>query len=71
MTGQITAAHQTYLSAMASDDYNFIATQKIRNAADIRGRAIGVVDPASSWVTGALLPNTEMRRLGLKKFAVH
>lgn len=48
MTGQITAAHQTYLSAMASDDYNFIATQKIRNAADIRGMAIGVVDPVSS-----------------------
>jgi TRAP-type C4-dicarboxylate transport system substrate-binding protein len=95
MTGQITAAHQTYLSAMASDDYNFIATQKIRNAADIRGMAIGVVDPVSSWVTGAeglpvrlqadllgarleagtligaLLPNTEMRRLGLKKFADH
>jgi TRAP-type C4-dicarboxylate transport system substrate-binding protein len=95
MTGQIAAAHQAYLSAMASDSYNFIATQKIRNAADIRGMAIGLVDPVSSWVTGAeglpvriqadllgarleagtligaLLPNTEIRRLGLKKFADH
>ena len=95
MTGQIAAAHQAYLSAMASDSYNFIAAQKIRNAADIRGMAIGLVDPVSSWVTGAeglpvriradflgarleagtligaLLPNTEMRRLGLKKFADH
>jgi TRAP-type C4-dicarboxylate transport system substrate-binding protein len=95
MTEPFTAARQTYLAAMASDGYNFISTRKIRNAADLRGIRIGVLDHIDGWLdgveaipvrllpdllaprieddvlAGALLPNTEMRRLALKQHADH
>ncbi len=44
MTAPFAAARQTYLAALASDGYNFIATQKIRNAADMRGVPMAVTD---------------------------
>lgn len=95
MTAPFAAARQTYLAALASDSYNFIATQKIRNAADMRGVPMAVTDRIEDWIagvdgapvrlqakllnarledgvlTGALLPTTEMRRLGLKRHADH
>lgn len=52
MTAPFAAARQTYLAAMASDSYNFIATRKIRNAADLRGVPIAVTDRIEDWIAG-------------------
>lgn len=52
MTEPFAGARQTYLAAMASDGYNFISTRKIRNAADLRGIRIGVVDQIDGWLHG-------------------
>jgi len=52
MTEPFAAARQTYLAAIASDGYNFISTRKIRNAADLRGIRIGVVDHIDGWLDG-------------------
>lgn len=95
MTAPFAAARQTYLAAIASDSYNFIALEKIRNAADARGKAIAITERIEGWLSGvdaapvrlqanllnarfedgvligALLPNTEMRRLKLKQYADH
>jgi len=95
MTAPFAAARQTYLAALASYGYDFIATQKIRNAADMRGVPMAVTDRIEDWIAGvdgapvrlqakllnarledgalvgALLPTTEMQRLGLKRHADH
>lgn len=52
MTEPFAAARQTYLAAIPSDGYNFISTRKIRNAADLRGIKIGVVDRIDGWLDG-------------------
>lgn len=52
MTAPFAAARQTYLAALASDSYNFIATRSIRNAADVRGMPIAVADRIEDWVAG-------------------
>jgi TRAP-type C4-dicarboxylate transport system substrate-binding protein len=89
------AARQILLAGIASDGYNIIATQKIRNAGEIRGINIALTDRVEDWivgvngvpvriladvigmrimdgtVAGALLPTTEIGRLGLKLDANH
>jgi TRAP-type C4-dicarboxylate transport system substrate-binding protein len=52
MTAPITVARQTYLTVIASDSYNFMAVQKIRNAADVRGIPIGVSERLDTWLYG-------------------
>jgi len=95
MTDAISAVRQTFLSGIASDGYNFISVQPIRNAAEVRGLKVGMVDRLESWIAGvdglpqrlpddtmgarmeagvlgaALLPTTEIGRLGLKRQADH
>ena len=95
MTDAVSAARQTYLSGIASDGYNFISVQAIRNAAEVRGLKVGMVDRLETWIGGvqgiplrlpddtmgarmeagvlgaAVLPTTEIGRLGLKRQADH
>jgi TRAP-type C4-dicarboxylate transport system substrate-binding protein len=95
MTDAISAARQTFLSGIASDGYNFISVQPIRNAAEVRGLKVGMVDRLENWIAGvqgipqrlpddtmgarmeagvlgaAVLPTSEMGRLGLKRDADH
>lgn len=95
MTDSISAARQTFLSGIASDGYNFISVQAIRNAAEVRGLKVGMVDRLENWIAGvqgipqrlpddtmgarmeagvlgaAVLPTSEMGRLGLKRDADH
>lgn len=52
MVAPITVARQTYLAAIASDSYNFMAVQKIRNAADVRGIPIGISERLDGWLSG-------------------
>lgn len=89
------AARQTFLSGIASDGYNFISVQSIRNADEVRGLKVGIVDRVEAWIAGvegipqrlpddtmrarmeagvlgaAVLPTTEIGRLGLKLQADH
>lgn len=95
MTAAITAARQTFLSGIASDSYNFISVQAIRNAAEVRGLKVGMEDRLENWIAGvqgipqrlpddtmgarmeagvlgaAILPTSEIGRLGLKRQADH
>lgn len=95
MTDAIASARQTFLSGIASDGYNFISVQVIRNAAEVRGLKVGMVDRLQDWIAGvqgvpqrlpddtmgarmeagilgaAVLPTTEIGRLGLKRHADH
>ena len=95
MTDDLSAARQTFLSGIASDGYNFISVQAIRNAAEVRGLKVGMVDRLENWIAGvqgipqrlpddtmgarmeagvlgaAVLPTSEMGRLGLKRDADH
>jgi TRAP-type C4-dicarboxylate transport system substrate-binding protein len=95
MTDALSAARQTFLSGIASDGYNFISVQSIRNAAEVRGLKVGMVDRLEAWIAGvegipqrlpddtmrlrmeagalgaAILPTSEIGRLGLKLQADH
>ncbi|MEP4378540.1 MAG: hypothetical protein ABJ215_05870 [Alphaproteobacteria bacterium] len=95
MTDALSAARQTFLSGIASDGYNFISVQAIRNAAEVRGLKVAMVDRIEDWIAGvqgiplrlpddtmgarmeagvlgaAVLPTTEIGRLGLKRDADH
>ncbi len=95
MTDAMSAARQTFVSGIASDGYNFISVQPIRNAAEVRGLKVGMVDRLEAWIAGvqgipqrlpddtmgarmeagvlgaAVLPTSEMGRLGLKRDADH
>ena len=95
MTDAMSAARQTFLSGIASDGYNFISVQAIRNADEVRGLKVGMVDRLENWIAGvqgipqrlpddtmgarmeagvlgaAVLPTSEMVRLGLKRDADH
>ncbi len=95
MTDAVSAVRQTFLSGIASDGYNFISVQPIRNAAEVRGLKVGMVDRLENWIAGvqgipqrlpddtmgarmeagvlgaAVLPTSEMGRLGLKRDADH
>lgn len=95
MTDALSAARQTFLSGIASDGYNFISVQAIRNAAEVRGLKMGMVDRLENWIGGvqgipqrlpdntmgarmkagalggAVLPTSEIGRLGLKRDADH
>ena len=95
MTDALSAARQTFLSGIASDGYNFISVQTIRNADEVRGLTVGMVDRLEAWTAGvegipqrmpddtmrarmeagvlgaAVLPTTEIGRLGLKLQADH
>ncbi len=95
MTDAISAARQTFLSGIASDGYNFISVQAIRNAVEVRGLKVGMLDRLENWIGGvqgipqrlpddtmgarmetgalgaAVLPTSEIGRLGLKRDAYH
>ncbi|MDA0786730.1 MAG: hypothetical protein O3B37_10630, partial [Proteobacteria bacterium] len=95
MTDALSAARQTFLSGIASDGYNFVSLQAIRNAAEVRGLKMGMVDRLEDWIGGvqgipqrlpdntmgarmkagalggAVLPTSEIGRLGLKRDADH
>jgi TRAP-type C4-dicarboxylate transport system substrate-binding protein len=95
MTDDIAAARQAFVSGIASDGYNFIAVRSVRNADELRGVRVGMVDRLESWVAGvqgvprrlpddtmgarmeageldaALLPTSEIARVGLRRFADH
>lgn len=95
MTESFDAARQMFLSGIASDGFNFVALQKLRNAAEVRGVLVGTTSRIDPWIAGvqgqpvrlppdalagrledgslgaALLPTTEIGRLGLKLHADH
>ena len=52
MTDALGSARQTFLSGIASDGYNFISVRTIRNADEVRGMKLGMVDRLESWVAG-------------------
>jgi len=95
MTDAMSAARQTFLSGIASDGYNLISVQPIRNTAEVRGLKVGMADRLENWIEGiqgipqrlpddtmgarmkagvlgaAVLPTSEIGRLGLKRDADH
>lgn len=53
MTDALASARQTFLSGIASDGYNFISVQAIRNADEVRGLKVGMEDRLEAWIAGA------------------
>tara|TARA_A100001037_G_scaffold297989_1_gene320866 strand:- start:113 stop:451 length:339 start_codon:yes stop_codon:yes gene_type:complete len=53
MTERFEAARQTFLSGIASDGFNFVALQKLRNAAEIRGVLVGTTSRIDPWIAGS------------------